>query len=221
MELPHNNPIRKLKHKTLIILDWDDTLFPTSWITKHGINLLIPVIREKYMVFFSQLDMLLHSLLSKLLKCGTVVIVTNAMIKWVVISSYILPNTQRLIKENIKIVSARDDHSDKHPGQMGIWKKKTFEQLVLEHFLDHYQVQNIISVGDAEYEFRALINLYNKHGPESGTKRLLKSVRLMANPSFELLIDQLKVLDESVPILCKAHRHMDLVFKDGKNAEQS
>jgi len=210
----NNNHIKRLKHKTLVILDWDDTLFPTSWITKNGINLLIPIVREKYMVFFSQLDMLLHSLLTKFLKCGTVVIVTNAMIKWVVMSSYILPNTQRIIKENIKIVSARDEHSDNHPGQMDIWKRKTFEQLVLEHFLDNYYVENIISVGDAEYEFRALINLYNKHKP--GTKRLLKSVRLMSSPSFELLIDQLKVLDGCVSNLCKMHRHMDLLFKGEK-----
>ena len=36
------------RKKTLIILDWDDTLFPTSWVLENKIDLTDPAIRAKY-----------------------------------------------------------------------------------------------------------------------------------------------------------------------------
>ena len=91
-----------IKNKTLIILDWDDTLFPTSWATKNDIDLTDPDTQNKYIVSFSKLDLLLHKLLTNFLNCGTVIIVTNATLGWVLISSNILPSTQELIK-SIKV----------------------------------------------------------------------------------------------------------------------
>ena len=149
-------------YKTLIILDWDDTLFPTSWIVKNNINLSDKNMQNQYIVFFSRLDTILYNLFNKLLKHGQTIIVTNAVIKWIFISSNMVPNTQKILKEKILILSARDAFQSKYPNEMHKWKKKVFEKLVDQYFAKH-KLQNILSVGDAEHEFNALTDLYNEH----------------------------------------------------------
>jgi hypothetical protein len=196
-----------VKGESLIILDWDDTLFPTSWVIKNKINLSNEDHKNKNIVFFSQLDNLLYKLLLSFMEYGTVVIVTNAMVKWVNISSDILPNTKRLIRNNIRVISAREKHQKSMPGDMFGWKRVIFKDLVLKYFNKNSN-QNIISVGDADYEFKALIELWNK----KNKKRVLKTVRFLRSPNFDSLIDQLEVLSNSVQTICRKNSHMDLKF---------
>ena len=198
-------------YKTLTILDWDDTLFPTSWIVKNNINLNDKNMQNQYIVFFSRLDTILYDLLNKLLKHGQIIIVTNAVIKWVMISSNMLPHTQKILKEKILILSARDAFQSKYPNEMHKWKKKMFEKIVDKYFLQH-KLQNIISVGDAEHEFNALINLYNEHSVVK--LRLLKTVRFIRDPSFDELIDQLEVFNNCADKVLQSQKHMDLKFQD-------
>ena len=47
------------KQTTLIILDWDDTLFPTNWVMKRKINLLNTSERYQYTDYFQELDRVL------------------------------------------------------------------------------------------------------------------------------------------------------------------
>ena len=191
---------------SLTILDWDDTLFPTTWILKNSFNLSNPLLINKYIVFFSELDNLLYKILMNFLKHGNVVIVTNAMIKWVTISSTILPNTKKIIKDRIDVISARDTYKESLPGRMHLWKRLIFEKLFHKNKAN---IMNIISIGDANYELHALINLYKKydHG-----KRKLKSIKFMQNPSYDSLIDQLNVLNQSVDKIILSKKHMDLHF---------
>ena len=199
------------KYKSLIILDWDDTLFPTSWIVKNNINLSDKNIQHQYIVFFSQLDTLLYNILLKLLKYGKVFIVTNAVVKWVVISSTILPNTQKLINNNIVILSAREAFQNKYRDQIHLWKKLMFKELIETNF-NGYPFQNIVSIGDAEYEFNATTDLYNEHSVVKN--RLLKTIRFKKDPSFEALIDQLEVLEKNIHNILTSVKHYDLKFED-------
>src|SRR5579885_2471110 len=116
------------KYRTLIILDWDDTLFPTTWTVKNNINLINNNIKNQYIVFFSKLDSLLFQLLSKFTEYGQVVIVTNAASKWIIISSNLLPITQKFMKEKIILISAREFYQEKYHDQMILWKKLIFKQ---------------------------------------------------------------------------------------------
>jgi len=192
------------KYKTLIILDWDDTLFPTSWLLKNNINLA-----NNNITFFSKLDDLLVKLFKKIVKYGQVAIVTNASTKWVQTSSNILPNTQKIMNHKILLISAREGYQEVYPDQMDLWKKLIFKDLVDKHFSGHI-LQNIISIGDADYEFYALTDLFDNNSVTN--KRVLKTVRLMKDPSFENLLDQIAVLSESVEKLLFANKHMDLLF---------
>ncbi len=198
------------KYKSLIILDWDDTLFPTSWIVKNNINIDNKQIQNKYIVYFFKLDFLVSQLLLNLSKYGQVVIITNASIKWMLLSSTMLPTTQKVLKNKVLIISARDAYQYKYPGDMSIWKKKAFEDVVNNYFKNH-KLQNIVSGGDAEYEFLALTDLYDENSVVEN--RLLKTIRFMKDPSFDDLIDQLEVFNECAQKVLLNRGHLDLEFK--------
>ena len=41
------------KKRTLIILDWDDTLFPTSWVVNKKLDLTDPSVRSNFNIYFT------------------------------------------------------------------------------------------------------------------------------------------------------------------------
>ena len=195
---------------TLIILDWDDTLFPTTWVTKNNINLSDQTSKFQNQLMFSELDNVLYNFLSKCLEYGSVTIITNASYGWIVLTMTMLPNTSKLINKYIRILSARDmfqkiTHINK-------WKLHAFEHEAINYFQNKFDVHNIISVGDAEYEYNALINFHDweKIMPK---QRLLKTIRFVSIPSFYVLIDQLNVLTACIDKVCKKKQHIDLHFK--------
>jgi len=198
------------KDKTLIILDWDDTLFPTTWITTNNINIKNGITDKNIINYFNLVDKELYKLLTKLMSYGTVIIITNAMINWINISVTLLKQTNSLLRLNkssrapILVISARETHgSEPDPNQ---WKKKTFIDIIQQY---HYNKNNIISIGDAEYEYIALINLHVK---TLHNYRLLKSVKFIRYPTRDLLLDQIKVMTKASKQVCKTPTHLDLKF---------
>ena len=86
---------------TLIIMDWDDTLFPTNWVMKNGIDLQKADTRDQFIVYFQELDDVLSRLLKSLVVYGKVIIITNAMPEWIELSSIVLPKTCNILKHRI------------------------------------------------------------------------------------------------------------------------
>lgn len=201
------------KHRTLIIFDWDDTLFPTSWLVKNGIDLTNNNTQQQYIVLFSSLDLVLYNLLNTLTLNNQVVIITNAVKKWVELSTIVLPKTGTIITKYIPIVSARDLYKQQYPEDMTQWKKHTFKNLV-HNYYKNSKSQNIISVGDAEYEFLATTNLYDTSAYNNN--KLLKTVKLFQDPSFDSLLNQLKLLSHSFNKIISCNKHLDLKFKDNQ-----
>lgn len=199
--------VKIAKHNTLFILDWDDTLFPTNWVMKNGINLMNSSIREQYTIYFQELDRVLSSFLKNTTTMGKVVIVTNALLDWIHISSIVLPKTYVLLKK-IKIVSARGTYKSKSSNMMD-WKMMAFHDVVDEEFQDE-SLMHVISVGDAEYEYQALIALNKKKN--TGEKKYLKSVRFVKNPSHDTLIEQLEMLNLAIQDVWLKKKHLDLLF---------
>ena len=118
-----------MSRDTLIILDWDDTLFPTTWINKNNINIGNELIRNKLTIYLNDLDTKLYKLLTKLMTCGFVVIITNAATEWVYLSSSVLPKSYKLIKDKIDVVSARNCYQTKFPDNMYKWKLASFKDV--------------------------------------------------------------------------------------------
>jgi hypothetical protein len=188
-------------NNTLIILDWDDTLFPTTWFIHNNINLNETYMKKLYTSYFYELDNIIYKLLKKIILLGDVTIITNALIEWINTSSSVLPKTKKIINNKIHIISARGNFQNKYPNIMD-WKKEAFKLAKSHKYI------NIISVGDAHYEYNALIGLYNKE-----SHILLKSIKFMNEPIQEVLIDQLNVLYNIIPKICNILHHLDLNFK--------
>lgn len=199
-----NNKITK--ENTIIILDWDDTLFPTSWLIQNGINIVNVSMKDKLIMVFADLDDILYNLLSKLKNYGQVIIITNALPIWIIMSSSILPKTNKIL-ENIKIISARKKYKSISQNMMD-WKRLAFKEEILE-LIKNNNFINVISVGDAKYEYNALVNLYKI----TNTNKILKSIKLMERPTNDILIDQLKVLSNVFYNICLSNNHLDLKFK--------
>lgn len=196
-----------MKNNTLIILDWDDTLFPSSWVADNSINnLLDPSVRIKYNKKFKEIDRLVSSLLTKAMSLGKTLIITNAMPTWVQLSGSLLRETNKIIK-NIPVISARKDHG--HIKNMKEWKKLSFLQEFKKH-VKKRNITNIISIGDAAYEYKALVNLYNHQ--ERHYDRLLKSIQLKRYPSFDTLSEQLSLMNNNIHKICYHRNHLDLEF---------
>lgn len=181
---------------TIALIDWDDTLFPTSWVLNNN----IPVKRSE---LFDKLDTTIYNFLT-MLNC-VIYIVTNAMLKWLDTSMAILPKTSLFIKNNAIIVSAKEQYF-KITDDMNEWKKHAFKDITK----NITNTQHIISIGDAEYEYNALICL-NKH---VSSDIFLKTIRLVQKPNINVLIDQLVTLTKTIHQYKNNKRHLDLVFKN-------
>lgn len=191
---------------TLIIIDWDDTLHPTTWVTSNNIDLTDPNSRYKYIKYYEKLDHILSDTLTTIIKYGEVIIITNAMLEWIDLTLGVLPKTKDIILNNIQVVSAREKYQNKT--KMTSWKEYAF----LEEILRRSQMKkyvNILSLGDAEFEHNALINLYNlKILPH----KYLKSIKFIKSEDYNLILDQIKMIKKNIKSICLAPRHLDLTF---------
>src|SRR5690606_26095890 len=108
-------------YRNLVIYDWDDTLFPTTWFTQN--NLSADQLDPKVTSYFASLDKSISTLLGRTHKSAGTMIITNASLRWFEISVAILPKTAQLIKSNIRVFSARDIYKDRYPNEMAMWKR--------------------------------------------------------------------------------------------------
>lgn len=191
------------KDNALIIFDWDDTLFPTYWLLNNGINIDNAQDIRNHIIYFKELDMTLTTLLKVALSIGKVIIITNANIEWLYLSKKVLPETSKLIDKRIQLISARDIYH--HAYTIADWKKNTFKNNIYGYV---NWADQIISFGDAMYEYEALIALRKYISP----KKHLKTIKLVQSPSFDNLIDQLNVLSKSMNDIYKQPHHLDLKY---------
>ena len=182
----------------LFIFDWDDTLFPTSWIIKNGYS----VKNNKIKAYIDFLDKFVSRILIKSMKLGQVIIVTNASIRWIKECLEGMPLVNKLTLTMIPVLSARDKYSHRFPTQIEFWKKNTFSEITFEK--KHKQV---ISIGDNESEYLSLIHIMDQKYCD-----IIKSIRFKAFPDNILLIDQLMLLEKSLIKIASFDDDLDLVI---------
>lgn len=193
----------RMIYNALTIFDWDDTLFPTSWIFDKNIRIDRPYDVKKYITYFHELDESIANVLIKALSFGRVMIITNANREWIDKSLIIIPRTAIIVRTRVSVISARDLYIGYYdPTQ---WKINVFNNNINRHIK---WANQIISIGDADYEYDALVSL-NKTIPKW---KLLKTIKLVRSPQFDTLLDQMNVVYTSLPKIYKSKKHMDLVF---------
>jgi len=176
--------------ETLLIFDWDDTLFPTSWLQEQGLLVDGATMSAEQEAKLELMAECARLTLQTALEIGKVVIVTNAAKGWIEMSSArFTPSLVSLLK-TIDMVSARS-HFEKYSQEPSEWKRMAFEHEVdLFYGSGHAgQQRNIVSVGDSVHEMHAL-----KSVTQSMPSCCGKSLKLMEFPSVEQLIEQHEVL---------------------------
>ncbi len=176
----------------IIILDWDDTLYPTS----HS------VYKNVFVDDYARLDMVLCEFLNKCVSLGKCYIVSNASHNWIINTSQNIPLSSNIIHKHINVVSAKDAYM-RNGTTIDKWKQLSFEKIHTEH----NDCTNILSIGDAEYEYNALIYLNNICGD-----KLLKSIKLSKNPEIDVIIEQIQSLLYLMDYVVEYKGHIDWKF---------
>lgn len=179
------------KNNTIIFIDWDDTLFPTSRMHKLSIS------KERY----AEIDESVCAFLDKAEELGEIYIVTNAKKSWINKTAVHLQNTQEKLKY-IRIISAREKYKKKY--EIMSWKKHAFRQIIKSK---RSFLMNIISIGDSKYEHYALLSLL--YIQDLNRIKYLKSFRISEEPTCGKLIDQLYHLRKNIKKYVMNKNHID------------
>jgi len=267
--------------KNIIFIDWDDTLFPTSWINNNKIDCTNKEDINKYKLFFLELDKSITNLLEIITDNNNnlVYIVTNANKKWVEICLSVLPKTSSIIKKDVIIISAKDKYNQK-TNSIVDWKILTFKDVINDVYINNMSdslnqnisdslnqnmyapitmtepihiirsngsnsingsngingsnsinglnginqfIGNIISIGDSNYEYTALVKLY-EYLKNNGFKLyntskkkekefLLKNIKLIDKPEFDILINELYALKKNINIIIEQKDIVDVLLE--------
>lgn len=211
-------PTKVVNERSVVIFDWDDTLFPT-WFVQNVVTPCTPSLQDKEKTFpadspFTEMltahANVLQSLLRMTSTIAHVVIITNALRPWVTASADLfLPDMhlEELLSDlGILVYYARESleqqplakHEALRDAEYGVnvWSvtKRIAMKQCLRKIYGRANVRwNVVSVGDATYEVDALKDvIWCCDGFEFSP--LCKTVKFMDDPNCMELGDQLRLL---------------------------
>jgi hypothetical protein len=189
---------------TLIIFDWDDTLFPTSWLRMKNLFEDDAALSDTNKALLQRLADAAELALKAASQLGKVVIVTNAQKGWVeMCSAKLLPSLVHTLND-VDIVSARSgyEQESENPAE---WKRRAFlDQVQLVHRSSKEHL-NLISVGDSLHEHGALVSACASVGNSSG-----KSIKFREGPGIEHLIDELRSVGDIILDVAEYNGDLDV-----------
>jgi len=205
-------------NSTIIVFDWDDTLYPSSWVHGNGYDLVnaeLSDLSEQERSLLAAFEDIILIVLDRAMRLGKVMIVTDAEQDWVELSASIfMPRVAALLeRSSVLVVSARSSFERKHPFQPSEWKRETFVKYVYGYHSNavDFFPRNIISVGDGPNERAALHSLVN-----SVPGLLGKCVKLVTRPTVEELHVQMEMLLGFLTYICRSADPLDLQLSKEK-----
>eukprot|EP00811_Abedinium_folium_P037177 NODE_9817_length_1397_cov_6.000000.p1 GENE.NODE_9817_length_1397_cov_6.000000~~NODE_9817_length_1397_cov_6.000000.p1 ORF type:complete len:354 (+),score=57.12 NODE_9817_length_1397_cov_6.000000:80-1141(+) len=204
--------------ETIVLLDFDDTIFPTTWLCTNyraeGQSLAgsqDPVIHAEVAKYIEPMIDLVFQFIVTCKSIGTVIIVTNAVPGWVntIIKRY-MPTLLSEFDE-MRVVYARQVFADarkvrRMPETTMHWKVEAMQLVLAEHY-GHKSWKNIISLGDGPDEYHALRAVAEKHrnplSSNTGKRRPLrvKAVRFCQSPTLYELALEVELMMQGLPAL--------------------
>lgn len=192
--------------KTLIIFDWDDTLYPT-------IQTVVNKNNGDSKINYEMIDNKIYKLFDLILGYGKILIITDASKSWVVNCLQSLENTKQMFNDNqIKILSTIDiikEYNLRFEKNLILFKEekkiKIFD--IIDEIYNDYN--NIISIGDSKKEYSALSYIFRK---PSNKNKLFKTIKFYQYPTSDLLLKELKLLYLSFIDVYKSHKNEDLLM---------
>lgn len=200
---------------TLIIFDWDDTLFPSTWLQQQGLQIIEGSASpsEEQRKVCKMVARCVIRTLRKAKQLGRAMIVTNAEKGWVELScSKFLPEVFPLL-EGMKVLSARSMFEDTQPESPFDWKRLAFQKEIDSFMQSNSHVteakiqKNMISVGDSLQERRALLQA--THGRDCWTK----SLKLEDRPTPLQLLKQHRLLRACLRPFVDSEGSLDLCLQ--------
>eukprot|EP01083_Nonionella_stella_P209931 760496_1 len=189
------------QRKNLLILDWDDTIFPTSVVKKHiqlkDGNLYTPAFAKQ----MDELVICLKDIFEEMIKIygsENIIIVTNATYSWIydqcpVFSAFKL-FLEFLKINDISIISAQSDYGHLDSECRSKWKEFAFTDICSKYFNNQNDIINCItSIGDSYDEFDASETVSN-----SIKNRILHRIKFKFKPSIKDIIIQMRNLKSVV-----------------------
>mmetsp|Transcript_13409 Transcript_13409/g.29086 ORF Transcript_13409/g.29086 Transcript_13409/m.29086 type:complete len:263 (+) Transcript_13409:78-866(+) len=200
--------LQAARRDAVCVLDWDDTLFPTSCLNALNVDFrgMYPM-AEEVALQMSALQTLVVQFLDAATKHGAVMIVTNGEKGWVEHSSSVfMPKVNAfLVSRGIKVVSARSLYEHEAPHDPSHWKIQAFlteMAPVLDNEESAIEAQvNFLSFGDGISEIAASHRL-RQELPSSS----VKTVKFLEFPTIDQLARQVYMVTDSFPEL-SAHPH--------------
>lgn len=205
------NPNHKeKKHNSIIILDWDDTLLPTSFLSPGGIfNLDIKLSKndsEKLAKIEKEVSNLLNSAIEK----GEVFIITNADKGWVEFSANKFYPSIIGILSKIKIISAREEYGNVFPGDSAKWKIQTF--LDLQKYINLNLITNLLCFGDSIIEIKAGKILASKF-----REAFIKTIKFKEAPKLDDLFKQLNLVNQQFNFIYSSVKNLTIKVEKKRN----
>lgn len=195
-----------LKTRTIIFLDWDDTLLCSSVLSGQGIRLDSDM--DHAVELLPQLDELSESVINVLniaMAYGDVHIVTNGETGWVQLSAQkFLPSVVPLL-EKVRVLSARSAFEAMFPDSPMKWKFHAFQESLADLYADDNCVKNVLSFGDSHAE-REAIRAVTRGLPNTRTK----SIKFAERPTIEQLQRQLELVGNCFQYINNHEEDLDL-----------
>ena len=185
-----------------IILDWDDTLHPTTYLDNCHVTKDIfdsddtswlQIKNEKDQADLQVFDTCLKEFMEIIFDLTPhVFIVTNSIIPWLEKTGQCrLPKSYPYIIKAV-IISARENYGLFMPNEPMLWKKWTFYDLFPVE--DSVIKKNIICIGDSLDEKVAITDV-----ARDIRNCILKTFKMKDRPTLIELIEQIKLLSDKVP----------------------
>lgn len=196
---PQNGKMKPLEH-VQVLLDWDDTLFPTSF-TVHCMEIGKKSSDDLNVAEQQLLEELRSAVMTLLVEFialfggHNVAIVTNATLKWVVSESSqmyrgLFQDVNALLRvHNIPVISATDSYGSINPKSLAF----------MDVLKGKRAISNVISVGDSTDEFEAVhsvCSVFRSASEGSPRRRKIHYYRckLMERPSLKQMVMQIASL---------------------------
>ena len=178
------------KYNNIFIFDWDDTLFPTYYITNKNNEKL----SEEELNKIDKIEKIIIKIINKCKKYGHVFIITNSEKGWTesCVMKYFQESFSEILQK-IDIISARYLYEEKFPFNKEKWKIETFFSLQNIFNYDNNVLTNIICIGDSHYEIEA-----GKLFAEKFNNSVIKTIKFKENPDLDELSKQLSLINEKM-----------------------
>jgi len=209
--------------ETILIFDWDDTLFPSTWVHDEGWLMMrcgatgaVPAAAQAQLARVAEKGIESLRVAKEL---GTVLVVTNAEKGWIELSCQkLMPELSASLRD-VKCLSARSSFT---PSQKGgdssplLWKVTAFERELRRLYnLDDdvsdagdSRRKNVISIGDSMVEREAVM-----HVASSLQNCRWKSLKFVERPSIDQMCTEHAVLVSCMARVARHNGDLDLCVR--------